>query len=118
VRSATFKVNLVDKHHRSEQSHAIATRVRPALQEIGRRFNANVKVVEVPPGPPVQAPIVAEIYGPEAKGRRDVAKAVRALFDKTRGCRRCRRQQHCFRRRRRFSWSTAARPRCSVCRRK
>ena len=80
-----IQVNLVDKHHRSEQSHAIATRVRPALQQIGRRFNANVKVVEVPPGPPVQAPIVAEIYGPEAQGRRDVAKAVRAVFDKTAG---------------------------------
>ena len=80
-----IQVNLVDKHHRSEQSHAIAMRVRPALQQIGRRFNANVKVVEVPPGPPVQAPIVAEIYGPEAQGRRDVAKAVRAVFDKTEG---------------------------------
>ena len=80
-----IQVNLVDKHHRSEQSHAIAMRVRPALQQIGRRFNANVKIVEVPPGPPVQAPIVAEIYGPEAQGRRDVAKAVRAVFDKTEG---------------------------------
>ena len=78
-------VNLVDKHHRSEQSHAIAARVRPGLQKIGERFNANVKVVEVPPGPPVQAPIVAEIYGPEAQGRRDVAKAVRARFEETAG---------------------------------
>jgi multidrug efflux pump subunit AcrB len=80
-----IQVNLVDKHLRKEQSHAIATRVRPALQQIGRRFGANVKVVEVPPGPPVQAPIVAEIYGPEAEGRRTVAKAVRAVFDKTAG---------------------------------
>ncbi|HJV51903.1 MAG TPA: efflux RND transporter permease subunit, partial [Noviherbaspirillum sp.] len=80
-----IQVNLVDKHHRSEQSHAIATRVRPELQKIARRFNANVKVVEVPPGPPVLAPIVAEIYGPEAEGRRQVAKAVRAAFDKTAG---------------------------------
>jgi multidrug efflux pump subunit AcrB len=80
-----IQVNLVDKHHRSEQSHSIATRVRPALQQIGRRFSANVKLVEVPPGPPVQAPIVAEIYGPEAQGRHDVAKAVRSVFDKTAG---------------------------------
>ncbi|HEY0845095.1 MAG TPA: efflux RND transporter permease subunit, partial [Noviherbaspirillum sp.] len=80
-----IQVNLVDKAHRHEQSHAIATRVRPALQEIGRRFGANVKVIEVPPGPPVLAPIVAEIYGPEAEGRRQVAKAVRAVFDKTEG---------------------------------
>ena len=80
-----LQVNLVDKHQREAQSHAIATRVRPELQKIGRRFGANVKVVEVPPGPPVLAPIVAEIYGPEAQGRREVAKAVRALFEKTRG---------------------------------
>ena len=80
-----IQVNLVDKHHRHDQSHAIATRVRPALQEIGRRFGANVKVVEVPPGPPVLAPIVAEVYGPEAEGRRQIAQAVRAVFATTSG---------------------------------
>jgi multidrug efflux pump subunit AcrB len=80
-----LQVNLVDKHERSAQSHAIAMRVRPALQKIGQRFGANVKVVEVPPGPPVLSPIVAEIYGPEAQGRQQVAKAVRALFEKTPG---------------------------------
>ena len=78
-----IQVNLVDKHQRSDQSHAIATRVRPELQKIGLRHNANVKVVEVPPGPPVLSPIVAEIYGPDADGRRAVAKAVRAIFEKT-----------------------------------
>ncbi|MBT9526368.1 MAG: efflux RND transporter permease subunit, partial [Rhizobacter sp.] len=80
-----IQVNLVDKAHRSEQSHAIATRVRPALQAIGKRFGANVKVIEVPPGPPVLSPIVAEVYGPDAEGRREVAKAVRAVFEKTEG---------------------------------
>ncbi|SDH19583.1 efflux RND transporter permease subunit [Propionivibrio dicarboxylicus] len=80
-----LQVNLVDKHHRDAQSHAIAMRVRPALQEIGTRLGANVKVVEVPPGPPVLAPIVAEIYGPSDAGRRQVAKAVRAIFEKTPG---------------------------------
>jgi multidrug efflux pump subunit AcrB len=80
-----IQVNLVDKHHRSEQSHAIAMRVRPALQAIGQRHGANVKVVEVPPGPPVLSPLVAEIYGPEADGRRQVAKAVRAVFATTAG---------------------------------
>ena len=80
-----IQVNLVDKHHRKEQSHAIATRVRPALQAIGMRYGANVKVVEVPPGPPVLAPIVAEIYGPEADGRLAVAKAVREVFSRTPG---------------------------------
>jgi multidrug efflux pump subunit AcrB len=78
-----IQVNLVDKHDRKDQSHAIAARVRPELQKIGKRFGANVKVVEVPPGPPVLSPIVAEIYGPEAQGRREVARAVRAVFEKT-----------------------------------
>jgi len=80
-----IQVNLVDKHARADQSHAIATRVRAPLQEIAKRFGGNVKVVEVPPGPPVLSPIVAEIYGPEAEGRRQVAKAVRGVFDKAAG---------------------------------
>jgi len=80
-----LQVNLVDKHHRSQQSHAIATRLRPELQAIGRRHGANVKVVEVPPGPPVLSPIVAEVYGPEAAGRREVAQAVRQVFERTAG---------------------------------
>ncbi|WP_291923877.1 efflux RND transporter permease subunit [Limnohabitans sp.] len=78
-----MQVKLVDKSQRKDQSHAIATRLRPALQAIGQRLGANVKVVEMPPGPPVLAPIVAEVYGPDAEGRRNVAKAVRAIFEKT-----------------------------------
>lgn len=83
--SGDIQVNLVDKHHRSEQSHAIATRLRPALQKIGQRYAANVKVVEVPPGPPVLAPIVAEIYGPTAAGRQQVGDALRAVFAEVEG---------------------------------
>ncbi|MGC9561757.1 MAG: efflux RND transporter permease subunit [Brachymonas sp.] len=78
-----MQVNLVDKHHRKEQSHAIATRVRPHLQEIARRFGANVKVVEVPPGPPVLSPIVAEVYGPEPEGRAQIVHALRQVFTHT-----------------------------------
>ena len=80
-----IQVNLAGKQQRSEQSHAIATRVRPELQAIGRRHGANVKVVEVPPGPPVLAPLVAEVYGPDADGRRQVAKALREVFAATAG---------------------------------
>lgn len=80
-----LQVNLVDQHHRHESSHAIATRLRAGLQETGRRYGANVKLIEVPPGPPVMAPIVAEIYGPEADGRLAVARAVRGLFRQTAG---------------------------------
>jgi multidrug efflux pump subunit AcrB len=78
-----MQVKLVDKHDRKDKSHVIATRLRLELQAIGQRFGANVKVVEMPPGPPVLAPIVAEIYGPDAEGRRSVAKAVRGIFEKT-----------------------------------
>ncbi len=78
-----MQVNLVDKHHRKEQSHAIATRLRPPLQEIAKRYGANVKVVEVPPGPPVLSPIVAEVYGPEAEGRQQVVRALRKVFERT-----------------------------------
>ena len=85
ARSATSRSTWSTSTTASEQSHAIATRVRPALQAIGQRHGANVKVVEVPPGPPVLSPIVAEIYGPEAEGRRQVAKAVRGVFAKTEG---------------------------------
>jgi len=78
-----IQVNLVDKHHRDRKSHEIAVAARPALAEIGRRHGASVKVVEVPPGPPVQAPLVAEIYGPFPESQRAIARAVRKVFDAT-----------------------------------
>jgi multidrug efflux pump subunit AcrB len=77
------QVNLVDKHHRSRKSHEIAQAVRPALEALGRKYGADVMVVEVPPGPPVLAPIVAEIYGPDYAGQMAVAKQVRAHFQAT-----------------------------------
>lgn len=80
-----IQVNLVDKHHRSDQSHTIASRVRPVLQDIAKKYQANVKVVEVPPGPPVLSPIVAEVYGPTSRGRLAVSKSVREAFEKTPG---------------------------------
>ena len=78
-----IQVNLVDKKYRERKSHEIALAVRAPLQEIGRRFNANVKIVEVPPGPPVQSPLVAEIYGLDYSGQIDVAKEVRQIFEST-----------------------------------
>ena len=73
-----LQVNLVDKHQRTRQSHEIASAVRPELERIAQARGAKVKVVEVPPGPPVLSPIVAEIYGPDEAGRHAVAKRVRA----------------------------------------
>jgi multidrug efflux pump subunit AcrB len=78
-----IQVNLVDKHRRSRKSHEIAAALRPELEEIGRRHGADVKVVEVPPGPPVMSPIVAEVYGPDYAGQMRVAKQVRGAFEAT-----------------------------------
>jgi multidrug efflux pump subunit AcrB len=82
---ADIQVNLSPKGERSAQSHEIAKRVRPALVEIAERRGARVKVVEIPPGPPVMDTMVAEIYGPTAAVRHDVAKTVRELFETTAG---------------------------------
>jgi multidrug efflux pump subunit AcrB len=79
-----IEVNLVDKRHRSRKSHDIALAVRPALAAIGRKYSASVQVVEVPPGPPVRAPIVAEVYGPRYAEQQLLAKQIRATFDSTR----------------------------------
>jgi multidrug efflux pump subunit AcrB len=81
--SGDLQVNLVGKHRRSRQSHQIAAAVRPALQKIADRHGARVKVVEVPPGPPVLSPLVAEIYGPDEAGRHVLAKQVRKAFGQT-----------------------------------
>ena len=78
-----LQVNLVDKHERDRKSHDIALAVRPELVRIAARHGAKVKVVEVPPGPPVLAPLVAEVYGPDEAGRHAVAKRVRAEFART-----------------------------------
>lgn len=77
---ADIQVNLIDKGERKEQSHDIATSVRADLQVIGKKYNANVKVVEVPPGPPVMSTIAAEIYGPDYQQQIAVAKQVKDML--------------------------------------
>ena len=78
-----IQVNLVDKDERQRKSHEIAISVREQIQDLARANGGNAKVVEVPPGPPVLSPIVAEIYGPDYLGQQRVAKAVRAAFEST-----------------------------------
>ncbi|MGE3151645.1 MAG: efflux RND transporter permease subunit [Nitrospiraceae bacterium] len=82
---ADIQINLLSKGERAAQSHEIAQRLRPEAQRIGRQFGANVKIVEVPPGPPVQSVLVAEVYGPDYERQRAIAKEVRALFEATPG---------------------------------
>ena len=78
-----IQVNLVDKAHRDRQSHEIAISVRERLMAVARAGGGNAKVVEVPPGPPVLAPIVAEVYGPDYAGQIAVARQVRDAFEGT-----------------------------------
>ena len=72
---ADLQVNLVSKHERDAQSHDLAKRVRPALVEIAQRRGARVKVIEIPPGPPVLDTLVAEVYGPTAEAREKLGRA-------------------------------------------
>ena len=80
---ADIQVNLVSKDQRSRQSHQIAKDMRPGIQAIAARYNANVKVVEVPPGPPVLSTLVAEIYGPDYEKQIAVARQIKDLVKKT-----------------------------------
>jgi len=82
---ADLQVNLVGKHEREAQSHDIAKRVRPALVAIAERRRARVKVVEIPPGPPVLDTLVAEVYGPTAAERESLARTIRGFFEATPG---------------------------------
>ena len=82
---ADIQVNLVGKHDRADQSHAIAKRIRPALAAIAAAHHATVAVAEVPPGPPVLQTIVAEIYGPEENQRVALAAKVRELMSEAPG---------------------------------
>jgi multidrug efflux pump subunit AcrB len=82
---ADLQVNFVGKDKRSQQSHAIAKRLRPPLQEIGDRYGASIKVAEIPPGPPVLSTLVAEVYGPDPERRIEIAAAIKKIFSETDG---------------------------------
>ena len=85
---ADIRVNLAEKHAREQQSHDIALRIRPGVEEIAEEFGANVKIVEMPPGPPVMATLVAEVYGPEDATYDQLIQASRRvlnLFQETEG---------------------------------
>ncbi|MEW5909850.1 MAG: efflux RND transporter permease subunit, partial [Thermodesulfobacteriota bacterium] len=82
---ADIQVNLAEKGRRKMQSHDIAKRVRPYLEQIAARRQARIKVAEVPPGPPVLSTLVAEIYGPDYSRQREIAQTIRTIFEKTPG---------------------------------
>ena len=78
-----LQLNLTPKGERSRESHAIALDVRQRLADLPAPEGTSIKVVEVPPGPPVLATLLAEIYGPDAATRRAVAEEVKAIFKDT-----------------------------------
>jgi len=80
---ADIQVNLKDKKDRSIQSHDIVKLLRSDIQKIGKKYNANIKLVEVPPGPPVLSTIVAEVYGPDYNEQIKIAENVQNILTNT-----------------------------------
>jgi multidrug efflux pump subunit AcrB len=80
-----IQVNLISKSERNRQSHEIATAIRKPLHDIAAKYNANVKVVEVPPGPPVLQTLVGEIYGPDYEKQIQIAQQIEKIFHETEG---------------------------------
>jgi len=80
---ADIQVNLLHKEDRDLQSHDIAKVIRPHIQKIAKKHNANVKIVEVPPGPPVLSTLVAEVYGPNYEDQIKVAAQVKSILENT-----------------------------------
>jgi multidrug efflux pump subunit AcrB len=83
---AQLRVNFVDKHHRSDSSHEIAIQLNDSLQAVRQKFpSARIKLYETPPGPPVQAQILAELYGPDYDLLRGAAPEVNRAFEQIYG---------------------------------
>lgn len=80
---ADIQVNLLRKEERKMQSHDLAKKIRPGILKIAEKYGANVKVVEVPPGPPVLSTIVAEVYGPNHKEQINIAHRVKEILSNT-----------------------------------
>lgn len=81
--TADIQVNLLEKGERSKQSHDVAKTIRPEIQKIAKKYGANIKIVEVPPGPPVLSTIVAEVYGPDYDEQIRIADEVQKILINT-----------------------------------
>ncbi len=82
---ADIQLNVVHKHKRADKSHALANEVRQMLLPTADRLGVDIKVAEIPPGPPVLSTLVAEVYGPTFDGRLEVARQVKDVFAGTDG---------------------------------
>ncbi len=81
---AELRVNLTDKLERSIKSDAIVLELREKLRPLMKAYpQANIKLVEDPPGPPVRATVLAELYGPESDKLAELVQKVRSEFEQT-----------------------------------
>jgi len=78
-------VRLLDKNDREKSSHQLAEEARALLTPIAKKAGARIAIVEMPPGPPVLQTVVAEIHGPDAETRREVARKMTEFFEKSEG---------------------------------
>ena len=76
---ADIRVNLAHKRLRQQQSHGILLRLRKDLEELAKNHHARVKLVEVPPGPPVVSTLVAEIYGTPDKSYKQLTEGAKRV---------------------------------------
>ncbi|MDC0935605.1 efflux RND transporter permease subunit [Pirellulales bacterium] len=76
---ADIRVNLARKEQRTQQSHEILLRIRGPLTELAHSMGANIKLVEVPPGPPVLSTITAEVYGPADADHAELNEVARTV---------------------------------------
>jgi multidrug efflux pump subunit AcrB len=81
---ADIRLTLAERQRRSQQSHAILLRIRRDLEEIAKDANALIKLVEVPPGPPVISTVTAELYGGEATPYGSLREAAKVLAERLR----------------------------------
>jgi multidrug efflux pump subunit AcrB len=81
---AEIRVNLAHKDQREQQSHDVLLRIRDDLTKIARDAGARVKLVEVPPGPPVLATLTGEVYGPPDASYEDLIAAARRVESRLR----------------------------------
>ncbi len=78
---AEIRVNLIDKHHRWESSIDIVRKLRPQVDVVRTSYpGAKVELVEDPPGPPLRATVLAELYGPDLEGLRTLSAEVLKAF--------------------------------------
>jgi multidrug efflux pump subunit AcrB len=77
--AADIRVNLLHHTKRSMDSHALALRVRDDLAALASEHGARLKIVETPPGPPVMATVVGEIYGAPHHTYEEMMDAARML---------------------------------------